>query len=86
MSSDIDQAINETFGAGTPRTVTVHSSGAVSIVIRVAEHVVVIDGTAAHTEWGISIDPEDEAAFSGHPETAASLADALRTAHATIRG
>ena len=86
MSSDIDQAIDETFGAGTPRTVTVHSSGAVSIVISVAERVIMIDGTASHTEWGISVDPDDSAAFSGHPETATSLADALRTAHAAIRG
>ena len=86
MSSDIDQAIDETFGAGTPRTVTVHSSGAVSIVISVAERVIMIDGTASHTEWGISVDPDDSAAFSGHPETTTSLADALRTAHAAIRG
>jgi hypothetical protein len=82
---DIDQAIDDTFGADTPRTVTVHPSGAVSIVIRAAQRVIVIDGTATHSEWGISIDPDDEAAFSGHPVTVTSFADALRTAHATIR-
>jgi hypothetical protein len=83
---DIDQAIDGAFGPGTPRTVTMHDSGAVSIVIKVAGRIVLIDGTATQTEWGISVDPEDEAAFTGHPESAASLTDALRTAHATITG
>jgi hypothetical protein len=55
--------------------VTVHS-GAVSIVIRAARRVIVIDGMATNTEWGISIDPDDEAAFSGHPVTVPALADA----------
>lgn len=82
---DVEQAIDDTFGAGTPRTVTVYSSGAVSIVIRAGERVIVIDGAATHTEWGISVDPEDEGAFSGHPVTVTSLADALNTAHTTIR-
>jgi hypothetical protein len=82
---DIEQAIDDAFGAGTPRTVNVHPSGAVSIVIRAAERVIVIDGAATHTEWGISVDPEEEGAFSGHPVTVTSLADALSTAHATIR-
>lgn len=81
---DIDQAIDGAFGPGTPRTVTMHDSGAVSIVIKAAERVILIDGTPTHTEWGISVDPDDEAAFTGHSETAASLTDALRTAHTTI--
>ncbi|NEA30601.1 hypothetical protein [Streptomyces sp. SID13031] len=81
---DIGQAIDETFGAGTPRTVTVHSSGAVSIVLRAAERVVLIDGTS--TEWGVSVDPSDDEAFTGHSVTVASFAEALRTARAGLDG
>lgn len=82
---DIEQAIDGVFGADTPRSVTVHPSGAVSLVVRAAGRVIVIDGTATNTEWGLSIDPDDEAAFTGHPTTVKSLAEALQTAHANIR-
>jgi hypothetical protein len=82
---DIEQAIDGTFGVEAPRTVDIHPSGAVSIVVRAAERVIVIDGSATQDEWGVSIDPEDEAAFTGHPVTVTSLAEALLTAHASIR-
>lgn len=83
---EIEQAVDDAFGADVPRTVTVHPSGAVSLVITAGQRVVVIDGTASQTEWGVSVDPSDEAAFTGHAETTASLAEALRTAHASVRG
>ncbi|MGC4943851.1 hypothetical protein [Kribbella sp. DT2] len=44
---EVERAVDQAFGPDVDRTVTVHSSGAVSIVVRAA-HVVVIDGTAAH--------------------------------------
>ncbi|MEV6285789.1 hypothetical protein [Kribbella sp. NPDC051770] len=81
----VEQAVDATFGTDVRRTVTVHSSGAVSIVVRGAR-VVVIDGTANGDEWGFSIDPDDAAAFAGHTETAPTLDAALRAAHAAVAG
>jgi hypothetical protein len=81
---DIEQAIDDAFGADTPRTTTVHQSGAIGIVIRPADHFIVIDGTATQTEWGISVDPDDADAFTGHSVTAPSFAEALRAAYTTL--
>lgn len=81
---EIEQAIDDAFGADTPRVTTMHQSGAVGIVIRPGEHVIVIDGTATQTEWGISVDPDDADAFTGHSASAASFAEALRTAYTTL--
>ncbi|GAB2574223.1 hypothetical protein [Kribbella endophytica] len=81
---EVEQAVDAVFGPDVRRTVTVHSSGAVSIVVRAAR-VVVIDGTAAGDEWGFTIDPDDASAFAGHAETAPSLAEALRSAHDAVR-
>ena len=85
MSSqqEVEQAVDAVFGPDVRRTVTVHQSGAVSIVVRAAR-VAVIDGTA-DGEWGFTIDPDDASAFTGHTETAPSLADALRSAHDAVR-
>jgi hypothetical protein len=82
---EVEQAVDATFGPDVRRTVTVHSSGAVSIVVRGAR-VVVVDGTAAGDEWGFSIDPDDATGFAGHAQTAPSLADALRSAHDAVTG
>ena len=81
---EIEQAIDEAFGADTRRVVTMHQSGAVGIVIRPTDHVIVIDGTATQTEWGISVDAGDDDAFTGHADTAPSFQEALRAAYTTL--
>ncbi|MEU8828821.1 hypothetical protein [Streptomyces sp. NPDC048636] len=74
----VQKAVRTTFGDAADSTVTVHASGAVSISIHLGGRHAVIDGTA--DEWGVSVDPDDAAAFTGHDTTVASLPLAL--AHA----
>ncbi|MGW1839613.1 hypothetical protein [Streptomyces sp. NPDC002067] len=80
----IQAAVRQTFGPGVDSDVTVHDSGAVSLTLRTAGHVATIDGRA--DQWGVSIDPTEEQAFTGHETVTGSLAEALEQVRRGLPG
>jgi hypothetical protein len=76
-----ESAVREVFG-DVEHDITPHSSGAVSITIRRGGRAAVVDGRA--DEWGVTVDPGDGAAFTGHDEVLRSLTEALEYARRAL--
>ncbi|MGW6277824.1 hypothetical protein [Kribbella sp. NPDC055071] len=82
---EIRVAIDDAFGADTPRTIELHPSGAAAIAIHPGDQFVAIESTATQDEWGVSVNPSPESAFTGHDTAVPTLVEALRSAQDAVR-
>ncbi|WP_405674866.1 glyoxalase/bleomycin resistance/dioxygenase family protein [Streptomyces sp. NBC_01511] len=76
-------AIRHAFGDTAHAKVTAYPAGNVSITLTRGEHTATIQG---HPEngWGWSVDPADDAGFTGHDNTTATLNEALAGVRAAL--
>ena len=72
--------------AGTRAECEVLPSGAVDLVIRYDEHVVVMQGSADRRQWGYSLGPAGDEGLMGHDEVAPLLPVALHAVAALLGG
>lgn len=83
---EVETAVRSVLG-DVPTEVTILASGAVSIVVKVpGRDVVVIDGNAERTQWGVSGLTADSNPYVGHDQVAESLDEALALAGDLLAG
>ncbi|MDS1270841.1 hypothetical protein RIF23_11065 [Lipingzhangella sp. LS1_29] len=79
----IDEHLRKEFGSSVKWNIRSFDSGSIAITIQAPSFVAVLDG-APEGEWGVSVDPDESEAFTGHHDVVESFSEAIDIIHATL--